>query len=110
MHATVLLIPRDMQNPISMILLTGEWNRPEFGFLDLLFPWIAAIGLLGFLVEPRLHEGLRHGGRVRDQYEDEGGRVLELMDHYLATGEALEECRRLIRGLKIHHYWGHCGL
>ena len=39
-----------MQNPISMILLTGEWNRPEFGFLDLLFPWIAAIGLLGFLV------------------------------------------------------------
>jgi hypothetical protein len=33
-----------------MILLTGAWNRPEFGFLDLLFPWIAAIGLLGFLV------------------------------------------------------------
>ena len=33
-----------------MILLTGAWNRPEFGFLDLLFPWIAAIGLSGFLV------------------------------------------------------------
>jgi hypothetical protein len=25
-------------------------SRPEFGFLDLLFPWIAAIGLAGFLV------------------------------------------------------------
>ena len=49
MNPAVLMIPRDMQNPISMILLTGEWNRPEFGFLDLLFPWIAAIGLLGFL-------------------------------------------------------------
>ena len=36
--------------------------------------------------------------------------VLELMDHYLAAGEALEECRRLIGRLQIHHYWGHCGL
>ena len=42
--------PRSMQNPISMNLLTVEWNRPEFGFLDLLFPWIAAIGLAGFLL------------------------------------------------------------
>ena len=25
-------------------------SRPEFGFLDLLFPWIAAIGFAGFLV------------------------------------------------------------
>jgi hypothetical protein len=24
-------------------------NRPELRFIDLLFPWIAAIGLLGFL-------------------------------------------------------------
>ena len=37
-------------------------------------------------------------------------RVLELMDHYQATGEVLEECRRLIGTLKIHRYWGHCGL
>jgi hypothetical protein len=39
-----------MQNPISMNLPKVEWNRPEFGFLDLLFPWIAAIGLAGFLM------------------------------------------------------------
>jgi hypothetical protein len=39
-----------MQNPISINLLTAGLNRPEFGFLDLLFPWIAAIGLSGFLV------------------------------------------------------------
>jgi len=37
-------------------------------------------------------------------------RVLELLDHYHATGEALEECRRLMGTLKIHRYWGHCGL
>jgi hypothetical protein len=36
--------------------------------------------------------------------------VLELADHYHATAQALEECRRLIGILKIHRYWGHCGL
>jgi hypothetical protein len=36
--------------------------------------------------------------------------VLELADHYHATARALEECRRLIGTLKIHRYWGHCGL
>ncbi|MGA7127967.1 MAG: hypothetical protein WBZ19_16765, partial [Chthoniobacterales bacterium] len=37
-------------------------------------------------------------------------RVFELANHYHATAEALEECRRLIGALKIHRYWGHCGL
>ena len=32
-----------------MKLLVVELNRPEFRFLDLLFPWIILIGLLGFL-------------------------------------------------------------
>jgi hypothetical protein len=32
-----------------MNLLVVQLNRPEFGFLDLLFPWIAVIGLSGFL-------------------------------------------------------------
>ncbi|MBV8377532.1 MAG: DUF1656 domain-containing protein [Verrucomicrobia bacterium] len=32
-----------------MNLSAGELNRPEFRFLDLLFPWIAIIGLSGFL-------------------------------------------------------------
>jgi uncharacterized membrane protein YccC len=36
--------------------------------------------------------------------------VLELADHYHATAQALEDCRRLIGTLKIHRYWGHCGL
>jgi len=37
-------------------------------------------------------------------------RVLEVVDHYRATAEALEECNLLIGALKIHRYWGHCGL
>jgi hypothetical protein len=36
--------------------------------------------------------------------------VLELAGHYHVTAEALEERRRLIGTLKIHRYWGHCGL
>lgn len=32
-----------------MNLLAVELNRPEIRFLDLLFPWIAMIGLSGFL-------------------------------------------------------------
>ena len=37
-------------------------------------------------------------------------RVFELVDHYHAIAEALEECSRLVDALKIHRYWGHCGL
>jgi hypothetical protein len=33
-------------------------------------------------------------------------RVLELVERYHATGEALEECGRLVRTLKIQRYWG----
>jgi hypothetical protein len=50
MNHPVLMIPSYMQNLIAMDLLAVQLNRPEFGFLDLLFPWIAAIGLAGFLV------------------------------------------------------------
>jgi hypothetical protein len=45
-----------------------------------------------------------------DRQREAPVRVVELVDHYRATGEALEECRRLISTLKIHRYWGHCGL
>jgi hypothetical protein len=48
MNAIALMIPGYMQNPIPTNLLTMGLNRAEFGFLDLLFPWIAAIGLSAF--------------------------------------------------------------
>ena len=33
-------------------------------------------------------------------------RVLELVERYHATGEALEECGQLVRTLEIQRYWG----
>ena len=33
-------------------------------------------------------------------------RMLDLVDRYHATGEALEECGRLVRTLEIQRYWG----
>ena len=50
MNAIALMIPGYTQNLISINLLAVQLNRPEFRFLDLQFPWIAAIGLSGFLV------------------------------------------------------------
>jgi hypothetical protein len=32
-----------------MKLLVAQLNRPEFDFLDHLFPWIGLIGLAGFI-------------------------------------------------------------
>jgi uncharacterized membrane protein YccC len=37
-------------------------------------------------------------------------RVLDLVEHYHATAEALEECGRLLCTLKIQRYWGDYGL
>jgi hypothetical protein len=37
-------------------------------------------------------------------------RVLDLVEHYHATADALEECSRLLGTLKIQRYWGDYGL
>jgi Fusaric acid resistance protein family len=37
-------------------------------------------------------------------------RVLDLVEHYHATADALEECGQLLCTLKIQRYWGDCGL
>ena len=37
-------------------------------------------------------------------------RTLDLVDRYHATGEAMEECSRLVRTLEIQRYWGDYGL
>ena len=50
MNAIALITSGYIQNLISTNFLAVQLNRPEFRFLDLLFPWIAAIGLSGFLV------------------------------------------------------------
>jgi uncharacterized protein DUF1656 len=46
-------------------LVAVELNRPEFRFLDLLFPWIILIGLLGFLAAWLLVAIMEHTGLSR---------------------------------------------
>jgi hypothetical protein len=48
-----------------MKLLAVELNRPEFRFLDLLFPWIILIGLLGFLAAWLVVAIVEHTGLAR---------------------------------------------
>jgi hypothetical protein len=55
-------------------------------------------------------ESIRQSEILNGQPLEAPVHMLELVDHYHATGEALEECRRLIGTLKIHRYWGHCPL
>jgi hypothetical protein len=49
----------------AMNLLAAELNRPEFRFLDLLFPWIAMIGLSGFLAAWVVVAIMEHTGLSR---------------------------------------------
>jgi hypothetical protein len=37
-------------------------------------------------------------------------RVLDLVDRYHATADALDECGRLLRTLQVQRYWGDYGL
>ena len=51
-------------------------------------------------------ESIRQNEILKGQPLDAPVRVLELADLYHATGDALEECSRLVRTLKIQRYWG----
>jgi hypothetical protein len=48
-----------------MELLALELNRPEIRFLDLFFPWIMLIGLLGFLAAWLVVAIMEHTGLSR---------------------------------------------
>ena len=48
-----------------MNLLAVELNQPEFRVFDLLFPWIALIGLLGFLAAWLVVAIMEHTGLSR---------------------------------------------
>jgi acyl-CoA reductase-like NAD-dependent aldehyde dehydrogenase len=46
------------------------------------------------------------GGSIADLPLEAPLRVLDLVDRYHATAEALVECGRLVRTLEIQRYWG----
>jgi hypothetical protein len=55
-------------------------------------------------------ESIRQSEILNGSHPEAPERVFEVVEYYRATGEALEKCRRLMSELKIHRYWGHCGL
>ena len=51
-------------------------------------------------------EQIRQSPVLAGQNLEADVRMLDLVDRYHATGEALEECGRLVRTLQIQRYWG----
>jgi uncharacterized membrane protein YccC len=51
-------------------------------------------------------EQIRQSRILAGQNLEAAVRMLDLVDRYHATGEALEECGRLVRTLEIQRYWG----
>jgi uncharacterized membrane protein YccC len=49
---------------------------------------------------------IRKSGILAGQKLEAPVRMLELVNRYYATAEALEQCGQMIRSLQIHRYWG----
>jgi hypothetical protein len=50
---------------VSFMTVFEAMNRPEFRFVDLLFPWICVVGTLGFLAAWVLVAIMEHTGLSR---------------------------------------------
>jgi uncharacterized membrane protein YccC len=121
-RATVLVSGRHALPEIAQAVLQPRLARLETEFKQMLTVFADCIhqgdcrrplpslnGALSQLEEAP--ERIRESEMLKGQYlEATPVPVLEIVDHYHATAEALEECSRLIRALKIHRYFGHFGL
>jgi len=120
-RTTVLVSGRHTLPEITQAVLRPQFERLEVEFKQMLDAFAECLrqgdcrrelpSLNGALSEMEGALGtIRKSEILKGRHLDASVRVLELVDHYHATAEALEECRRLIGTLKIHRYWGHCGL
>ena len=120
-RTTVLVSRKRILPEIAQAILRPRFERLEAEFKQMLDAFAGCLRLGDCRRElPSLSralgemdgafESIQQREIFKGQQLDASARVLELMDHYLATGEALEECRRLMGTMKIHRYWGHCGL
>ena len=119
---TVLASGRHTLPEITQAVLRPRLERLEVEFKQMLDAYAECLrqgdcrralpnlnGALGEMEEAS--ESTRKSQMLKGQYlEASSLPMLELLDHYHATAEALEKCSRLIATLKIHRYWGHCGL
>jgi hypothetical protein len=120
-RTTVLVSRKRILPEIAQAILRPRFDRLEAEFKQMLDAFAGCLRLGDCRRElPSLSralgemdgafESIQQREIFKGQHLDASARVLELMDHYLATGEALEECRRLMGTMKIHRYRGHCGL
>jgi uncharacterized membrane protein YccC len=120
-RTTVLISRRHISPEIAEAILRPRFERLEVEFKQILDAFAECLRQGDCRRElPSLRrasgemdgalESIRQSEILNGSHPEAPERVLELVDHYHATGEALEECRRLIGTLKIHRYWGHCGL
>ncbi|HYY29480.1 MAG TPA: FUSC family protein [Chthoniobacterales bacterium] len=106
----VLVSERDALPEIAQAVLRPLLERLELEFKQMLDAFAECLRQGDCRrALPRLNGVLSK--MLQGQYLEESSvSVLKLVNHYHATAEALEECRRLMGTLQIHRYWGHCGL
>ena len=120
-RTTVLVSRRHILPEITQAILRPRFERLEMEFKQMLGAFAECLRQGDCRRElPSLRralgemdgalENIHQGEILKGQQLEASVHVLELVDHYHAAGEALEDCRRLIGILKIHRYWGHCGL
>jgi hypothetical protein len=120
-RSTVLVSGRQSLPEIAPAVLRPRFERLEAEFQQMLDAFAECFrrgdcrreipslnGALSEIEEPI--ESIPESAIVNGPETAASMRVFELADHYHATAEAFGECRRLIGTLKIHRYWGHCGL
>jgi uncharacterized membrane protein YccC len=116
-EATELVARRRILPEITEAILRPQFERLEIEFKQVLDAFIECFrrgdcrrelpGVQGALAEiDEAVDQIRQSGILAGQKLEAPVRMLELVNRYHATAEALEQCGQVIRSLQIHRYWG----
>jgi uncharacterized membrane protein YccC len=116
-HATDLVSRRHFLPEITEAVLRPQFQDLEAAFKEMLDAFAECFrqgdcrrelpSVHGILAEmDQAVEQIRQSRISVGQNLEAAVRTLDLVDRYHATGEALEECGRLVQTLKIQRYWG----
>ena len=116
-EATVLVSRRHILPEITEVILRPQFERLEIEFKQVLDAFAECFrsgdcrrelpSVRGALAEMnQAVEQIRQSRILSGQKLEAPVRMLELVNRYHATAEALEKCGQLIRALQIQRYWG----
>jgi uncharacterized membrane protein YccC len=116
-QATELVSRRHILPETTEAILRPQFDRLEIEFKQVLDAFAECFrrgdcrrelpSVQGALAEmDQAVERMRQSRILSGQKLEAPVRMLELVNRYHATGEALEQCGRLVRTLQIHRYWG----